>query len=121
MAVYIGELNEQTTGRYTATMYDETGATIDGTAMTTLTLTLYDNRTGSIINSRSAQNVKNANGVTLAASGALTWTISTSDSVMVGRAGRERHTALFIGTWDTGSKKFTHPVEMDIINLTKVV
>jgi len=121
MAVYIGELNEQTTGRYTATMRDETGATIDGTAMTTLTLTLYDKRTGSIINSRNAQNVKNANGVAVTAAGVLTWTISTSDSVMVGRQDRERHVALFIGTWDTGTKKFTHPVEMDVINLAKVV
>ncbi len=121
MAVYIGEINEQTTGRYTATMYDETGATIDGTAMTTLTLTLYDKRTGSIINSRNAQNVKNVSGVTVTSAGALTWIISTSDTVMVGRADRERHAALFVGTWDTGTKKFTHQVEMDVINLAKVV
>jgi hypothetical protein len=121
MAVYIGEINEETTGRYTATLYDETGAVVDGTAMTTLTLSLYDKKTGATINSRSAQNALNANGVTVTSAGALTWTISTDDTVIVGRQSRERHVALFIGTWSSGTKTFTHPVEMDVVNLVKVV
>ena len=120
MAVYLGEINEATTGRYTATLYDETGATIDGSTLTTLTLTLYDVKTGSFINSRNAQDVKNTNGVAITAAGALTWTIAKEDTVIVGRATRERHRALFVGTWESGVKKFTHAVEMDVINLDKV-
>ena len=57
MSVYLGTINESTTGRYTATMYDETGTVIDGTAMSTLTLTLYDKRSGTIVNSRINQDV----------------------------------------------------------------
>ena len=120
MAVYIGEINEATTGRYTATMYDETGTVIDGTAMDTMTLTLYDKKTGAVINSRSAQNVKNTNGVAVTSAGALTWTIAYADTAMVGSEGRERHVATFIGTWDSGAKKFVHVVEMDVVNATKV-
>jgi hypothetical protein len=121
MGVYLGTINESTTGLYTATMYDETGAVINGTAMTTLTLTLYDKRTGAVINSRSSQNVLNTNGVVVTETGGLTWTIAKEDTVMVGLAERERHVGLFTGTWASGVKKFTHQVEMDVINLVKVV
>ena len=120
MGVYLGRINEATTGRYAATMYDETGAVIDGTALTTLTLTLYDKRTNSIVNSRNAQSVKNANGVSVDSAGTLTWTIAKEDTVVVGTSQVERHVAVFIGTWDTGTKKFTNEVEFDVINLKRV-
>ena len=121
MAVFLGEINEATTGRYTATLYDETGAVIDGAALTTLTLTLYDVATNAVINSRSSQNVLNENGVAVTSDGTLTWTIAKEDTVIVGRRLRERHAALFVGTWASGVKKFTHQIEMDVVNLVKVV
>lgn len=120
MGVYLGAINEATTGRYAATMYDETGATIDGTAMTTLTLTLYDKRTNGIINSRNAQDVKNTNGVSVDSAGALVWTIAKEDTSIVGTSQVERHVAVFVGTWSTGTKKFVHEVEMDVINIKRV-
>lgn len=120
MSVYLGSMNETTTGRYTATMYDETGTVIDGTAMSSLTLTLYDKRTYSIINSRNAQDVKGTNGVAVTNVGGLTWTISKSDTVMVGTGQTERHVAVFVGTWAAGAKQFVHEVEMDIINVKRV-
>lgn len=117
MSVYLGSVNEATTGRYAATMYDETGGVIDGTALTTLTLTLYEKRSKTILNSRNAQNVLNANGVAVTAVGALTWTIAKEDTAMVGTAQLERHVAVFQGTWNTGAKKFVHVVEFDVINV----
>lgn len=120
MGVYLGSINEATTGRYTATMYDETGTVIDGTALTTLTLTLYDKATGTIINSRNAQDVNGTNGVALTATGGLTWTIAYADTAMVGTKEIERHVGVFVGTWSSGTKKFVHEVEMDVVNVTKV-
>lgn len=120
MAVYLGAINEATTGRYTATLYDETGTVVDGTGLTTLTLTLYDKATGTIINNRNAQSVNNTNGVTITSSGVLTWTVSYADTAMVGTRKVERHVGVFVGTWSAGAKKFVHEVEMDVVNVTKV-
>jgi len=117
MSVYLGSINEATTGRYAATMYDETGAVIDGTALTTLTLTLYEKRSKTTINSRSAQNALNTNGVAATSAGELTWTIAKEDTAMVGTAQLERHVAVFQGTWLAGAKKFVHVVEFDVINV----
>ena len=121
MAVYVGDINEATTGRYTATMYDETGAVIDGTALTTLTLTLYDKKTGTVINSRNALNALNANGVAVTSAGALTWTIAKEDTIVVGTAQMEWHVAVFSGTWSSGAKRFVHEIEMRVVNIKRVV
>lgn len=117
MSVYLGTLSEASTARYRATMYDETDTVIDGTALNSLTLTLYDKRTRAIVNSRNAQDVKNANGVVVTSDGALTWTISKDDTAVLGASKTERHVAVFVGTWSAGSKQFVHDIEMDVINI----
>src|SRR5688572_10905942 len=56
---------EQTTGVYRATITDEGGAMLPASTLSTLELTLYVKTSAgeTIINSRNAQNVLNANGV----------------------------------------------------------
>ena len=118
----VDSVNENSTARYTATLVDETGALIPGSSLTTLTLTLSDRATGSILNNRSAQNVMNANGVTVydtlqngvdADGNAITynvlWQVSPADNA-IAIAGRalEVHIALFKGTWSSGTKEVTH-------------
>jgi hypothetical protein len=120
MGIYLGEINEATTARYTATMYDETDAVIDGTALNTLTLTLYEKRTRNIIGSRNGQNVLNTNGVAVTATGGLTWTVAKADTAIVGNGKIERHVGVFVGTWAAGAKQFVHEVEMDVVNVTRV-
>ena len=120
MSVYLGTINESTTGRYTATMYDETGTVIDGTAMSALTLTLYDKRSGTVVNSRINQDVFGVNGVAVTNVGGLTWTIAKEDTAMVGTGQIERHVGVFIGTWAAGVKRFVHEIEMDVINIKRV-
>lgn len=92
---------EKTTPVYTATLVDEDENAIALLSISTMTLTFYDRRTGTIINSREAQDVKNANGVTIhATSGLLTWTMGVADTTLVTTADfaeddEEEHVGLF--------------------------
>jgi len=116
----LGPINERTSARYTATLTDETGAAIDGTALDAATLTLYDAATGTVINSRSAQDVKNTNGVTISAAGELVWVLAPADNAILGVAALETHVAFFLFTWGgAGSKACPHEVAIQVRNLAK--
>jgi len=65
----------------TGTLKDATGATL--LSVSTFTLTLYDNITGAIINSRKDQDVNNANGGTVT-SGTYTVELDANDTAAVG-------------------------------------
>lgn len=98
---------EGVSGVYTATLKDQTGAAIPSAQISTLTLTLYNKEDGAAINSRNAQNVLNANGVTVhATSGLLTWIIDGLDNPIIGAVAfgeYEEHVALFEGTTASGA------------------
>jgi len=115
----LGTINEGASALYTATLLDETGAVIDGTALDSLVLTVYDVDSGAILNSRNAQNVKNANGVTITALGALAWTLAPADNAILGKGATERHAAYFLATWASGAKKCPHEMTWLVRNLTK--
>lgn len=65
----------------TGTLKDATGATL--LSVSTFTLTLYDNITGAIINSRKDQDVNNENGGTVT-SGTYTVELDANDTAAVG-------------------------------------
>ena len=54
-------LTERTSAEYTATLKDAAGIVLPLTAIDTATLTFKDVKTGTVINSRTAQNIKNTN------------------------------------------------------------
>ena len=118
------KLDEGTLAKYTATIIDEAETAIALSAMTTLTLTLYDEETGTVINSRNDQDVLNTNNVTVSSAGLLTWLIQPGDNAIVGtrrRAGQyEKHVALFEYTWSSGSKASKHELTLEIRQLDKV-
>ena len=96
-------VNQGSTFLYQATLKDETGTGIPAASLATFILTYYDFTTGQIINGRAAQNILNANGVTINASGNVAWTGTPSDSVVVSnRYAEELHVALL--QWTYGSK-----------------
>lgn len=98
-------INQLSSFRVTAILEDETGTPIAAASLTTLTLTLYDRVTNAIINSRSAQNILDANGVTVDSSGNLVWTGTPSDAPILNSArNSEQHIALFHYTWSAGAK-----------------
>jgi hypothetical protein len=113
---------EKTTFKLTGVLKDEAGVAISSASLTTLTLTLYPKATPATkINSRDAQNVLNANGVTVDMGGYLVWTASPADNVIMDAAlTEETHMALFEFTWSAGAKDGKHLIEFTVINLPTV-
>jgi len=100
------QAKEQNTARYTAVIKDETGAAVSVVSIVTLTLTLYDKDTETILNSRNGQNVLNLNGVTVDINGALVWILEPGDNAIVNDAkAYEDHVALFAFTYGVGGAK----------------
>lgn len=114
------EINEKSTGRYTATIVGNDGVTpLPGPTLSTLVLTLYvikADGTDTLI--RTVQNVLNANNVTVTAGGLVTWLIQVADTTLVEDIAFERHIALFEWTWPTGAGK--HEVVLVVQNLHRV-
>lgn len=119
------EVNEKTTPTYRATIKDDQDPpqAIPLATLLTLTLTLYvvnADGTTTILNSRSQQNVLNANNVTVDATGHLAYTLQIADTTIANAAlPFERHIALFEWTWPT-SKAGKHEVIFSVRNLTRV-
>ena len=117
-------IDEGTTPVYSATLRDEASVAIPLASISTIQLTYYDRGSGTVINSRDDQNVKNANNVTIhATSGLLTWSLQPEDTAIIGTswdAGDvETHIALFEWTLTNG-KRGKKEVRFDVINLKKV-
>lgn len=116
------EFAEKKTAKITATLNDEDGNPLALASINTLTLTLYDEITGTVINGRTGSNILNTGGGTLAAtSGAFTLTLSPND-MAINDTDRddEIHVALVEWTYnasaDAGGKEIRHR----ILNLLKV-
>jgi hypothetical protein len=111
----LGPVPERSNARYTGYLTDETDTVIALAGISTLTLTVRDKLTNAVINSRSAQNVLNTNGVTVhATSGLVTWTLTALDTTPLNRNQPfASHIAEFACTWAT-TKSMVHPVEITI-------
>jgi len=113
---------EGSTPIYRATLQDEDGTAIPLADIDSMTLTLKDVRTGQAINSRSAQDVLNTNGVTIhATSGLLTWQMEEEDTPIIGSAHPkpnqvEQHKAIFRWTYDT-DRHGVHVVLLDVVQI----
>ena len=116
-------VRELTTPKYTATITDDDGVALPAASLTTLVLTLYvvkSDGTIGYVNSRNAQNVLNANNVTVSAAGAVVWSVQTADTTLIESLPFERHIALFEWTWSAGAKAGKHEVVLNVQNLTEV-
>lgn len=118
----IDQVPEKSTARITGVLKDEAGNVITAASLTTLTLTLYVlGFPSQIVNSRDAQNVLNANGVTVDASGNLVWTMTPADNAIIDVTNDvETHIALFQWTWNAGAKAGRSEIAIPIVNLDKV-
>ncbi len=116
------DIAEKSTGSYTATLVGNDGVTpLPGATLSTLVLTLYAIKadgTDGVVNSRNAQNVLNANNVTVSTGGLLTWAIQVGDTTLVEDLPFERHIALFEWTWPNGAGK--HEAVLVVRNLHRV-
>ena len=73
--------NEGTTAKFGGILRDDARLPIPFADLNELTLTVLDAKTGAVVNSRSAQNVKNTNNVTVdtGVTGSFEWTIQKAD------------------------------------------
>jgi hypothetical protein len=118
----MGPVNERTTAEYKGYLQTITGAAMPGSDLDTLTLTLIDASTQTIINNRNAQNVLNTNGVTIGQDGLITWTIDPADNpIHDDRLEVELHRAIFIATWNGGAGEMTHVVDLWVTNVDTLV
>jgi hypothetical protein len=113
---------EKTTQVLTCTIKDETDVVIPLDQITTLTLTLYNQESRTIINTRENQNVLNLANVTYhATSGLLTWLLQPADTAIENVAKSiEVRVALFQWTFAAGNKHGKHEIVFKIRNLEKV-
>lgn len=123
------QATEQTSARYLGTLTDETGTLVGPTILDSAALTLYDERTNAIINSRDAQDVLNANGVTIyntlqtASDGTtynLVWLMDPADNMIVtSRLPFEAHIAVFDVRWSS-TKRMVHEVRIRVENVGQI-
>ncbi len=103
------------------------------TVLTTLTLDLYERSTSTIINSRTAQNIKGANGCTLydttqtftdadgvSHSYNVELRLDAADMAMISTRAGEVHVAEFHATWGSPLKTLHHAITFIVENFTKV-
>jgi len=111
--VLTNEIAEGVSSLLSVTFVDENAATI--ASLTTLTMTLYEESTEDIINSRTDSDVSAS-----LSGGVLTLTLAPDDNAMITSKLCERHIALFEYTWSAGSKTGKYEVVFTVRNLTKV-
>lgn len=113
-------INEQTSGRYSCQLVDENGLGFGG--VVSLSLTLFDKNTLTIINNRSAQDVLNTNNVVFdTATGILTWDLQPADNAIVDDTRRvEEHRARFTAKWSGSSKQVNDEIVLKVINLRRL-
>ena len=114
-------IKEKQTVDYTFTIKDSDDVAIPAASLTTAILTLYTPDNGTIINSRNAQNILNANNVTISAAGVVVWSLQVADVTIANQqVTEETHRALFVFTWGGGTKSFPHEVDFVLENLGKL-
>ncbi len=121
--VFNDEIAEKTTVVIDGDLTNESGGPLGSGDLATLTLTLYDRASGSIINSRSAQDVLNANQVTVDGSGNFQFSMNPADNpILDDTLDVETHVALFEWTWSAGgaTKAGKHEIYLLVKNLVKV-
>ncbi len=104
------------------TLRDELRQPIPLADVTSLTLTLYDERSGTVINGRDNQDVLNNHDVTFHATlGQLRWSVAPNDlAIQDDTVGIEPHVGLFTIRWGS-NKAFAHMVILNVLNLQKRV
>jgi hypothetical protein len=114
-------LDEKCSAQYQATLKDAAEVVIPLASINTATLTLRDVDTNTILNERNAQNIRNANNVTIhATSGLLTWALQPGDSVIVTSSKEfEMHRAVIEIVY-SGTQQVNHEFYLMVRNLGDV-
>lgn len=120
--LFAATVPEKGNATFTATLKDDTGTVIPGSALTTLVCTLYDRSSGVTLNNRNAQSILGLNGGSVSSpGGVLTLQLLSADNVLQSQdITEETHIALIEGTYNAGAKALKHELVFVVVNLTKV-
>jgi hypothetical protein len=116
--LFLGRFRERDTPILRATVEDNSvpAAAIPGSALTTMTLTIYDEHTAEIVNDRAAVDIR----ANVDESGALEFPLTIDDMVTLHPTRRrERRRILLEWTWDT-TQRASYEMQLVIENLLKV-
>ncbi len=113
---------EKSTPKITAVIKDEDGIVIPGGSLNTLTLTLYDKATDTLLGSRSAQqDILEVNGGSVDGSGNFALQLTAADMAIVTDAVRvETHIALIEWTYNSGLLGNKKNIIFKVVNLNRV-
>jgi hypothetical protein len=119
------DINEDSHGKYTCTLKDEDGSAVLLSSIGSITMTIIEDRLALPVNSRTAQDVLNANDCTYnATSGLFTWNVQIEDTDIVNTntaiGKREPHLATISFLWASGTKQHHHEVVLNVLNLRSV-
>jgi len=116
-------MQEGASGVYLLELEVEGGGTFQSTWITAMTLTLYDEETGSLINNRLNQDILGGgsgdNDVQVGMTGEITWAIQPEDNVYVDPTKTKRlevHRAIFRVSYNAGSddEVFVHEMRFQV-------
>ena len=110
-----GPFPEESDVVYSATLKDSSSNTI--TAVSSMKLTLYEKKSGIILNGRKEQNILNLSGGTFS-DGSFTFNFDENDTKMISKRNLyEDHVARFTYTYDSGTKTGRHAIVIKIQNV----
>ena len=115
MSTFLTE--EDSTSTYRAKLVDENDVPIPGSDITSITVTLYDDTSKDIINSRDKSTV----GLSVDSNGQLVWLMTKEDNpILEDNFYEEKHRSLFEFTWAGGARNGEHEVSIRVRNFEKV-
>jgi hypothetical protein len=121
-------ITERSSGRYRVTLLDEDNNPVPGSLINSVTITLYDRKTDTLI--RDNEELLGS-GASVTEQGVLTWDISETDTPIVGTQpsatavyvdgervrGIEDHIALFHIYWGNFTKSMSFQFTMNVVDL----
>jgi hypothetical protein len=134
----LGPVNELTNAVYTATLRDENGSLVPGSALTAAYLTLCNYPSEEVINGRDRQDILNVNGVTIynvlqtdlvtGHTYNVRWEMEPDDNAFLGQGGTwtlglkptETHHAIFDFQWGLTGRA-VHQAVIVVRNVTRTL
>ena len=119
-------IDEGTTASLTCTLANSAGTAVALSAIDSITMTVIEEKGGTTVNSRSAQDVKNANNGTYhATSGLFTFDLQPADVAIENATDNpigsiERHLITVTFVWDSSAESISKQFLLQIRNLRSV-
>lgn len=112
-------VGEKTTVRLRLQLTDQDGNDLLAGDLTAISLTLYELRTGTILNGRDTVSILNANGGTVSATGLVTMVLTDLDNALLfARRSSEDHVALIRWQWLNGTRSAWKQVQFTVVDQT---